>query len=56
MERVTEFLEICFAGILFCDAVWLALAQLHQFPGHMAWQPEMGFEVVREVWDGGPVP
>ena len=45
MEEVSDFLWLCFGGILFCAAVWLLVMQFERMPECAALLPEMGFEV-----------
>ncbi len=46
MEQISDFIELCVGGILFCAAVWLLFAQLHRLPDPAPFLPETGFEVL----------
>ena len=46
MEQISDFIELCIGGLLFCMAVWLLSAQLQKMPEPAPFLPGTGFEVL----------
>ena len=46
MEQISDFIELCVGGILFCAAVWFLFAQLQRLPELAVLLPGTGFEPI----------